>query len=150
LREKGRGFHMNAIVEMANQSAERIRKISEGGYREIPMKNARRIFAMEIQILNTAIRAYRLADKNRRAAGALQSLTTMNEASLIALGLDRSEIQNVIEKIFEKFNPCSEMVKKICKNRNAVEMDEALREMKLQSKLINTVVRAKGALKKAS
>jgi len=140
---------MNAIVEMVNQSAERIRKISEGGYNEIGMKDARRIFTMQIEVLSTAIRAYRAAAKNKRMVDALRTLNIIGGVSLIELGLDSSEIQNVIEQIIENINQCGETMKKIKENRRAVEMDAALREYKLQSKLFNVVIRAKVALKKA-
>lgn len=148
LREKGRDFQMNNIVEMMNQSTARMRKILEGNYNEIRMKNARREFTMQIELLSTAIRAYRTAAKNKKMADALQTLNIIGGVTLIELGLDDSEIQKVIEQTIEMINQCGEMMKKIKENRSTVELDAALREYKLQTKLFSVVIRAKGALKK--
>lgn len=132
---------MNTLVEMMNQSTARIGKIAEGDYNEFIMKTARRGFGMQIEILNTALRGYRSASKNKRMADTFQKMNILDGMSLIDLGLGDSEIENVTKHIIEKLDEGSKLMKKITENRSMIELEEALREYKLQSRLFNTVIR---------
>ncbi len=133
---------MNSVVEMMNQSTARIRKISEGGYNGFVMKGDRRVFRMQIELLNTAIRGYRAASKNKRIADSLQKMNIIGGITLVELGLGDSEIESVKKQVIEKIDQVDEVMKKIMENRSAVELDAAMREYKLQSMLFNIVIRA--------
>jgi|GEM_PF-6078613 len=127
---------MNTLVEMMNQSIARVRKISEGDYNEFVMKAGRKEFRLQIELLNTIIRGYLSAIKDK------SSMDAIFGTNLIDSGLGDSEIENVTRQINEKMDECSEMMKKIKEKCSTVELDASLHEYKLQLKLFNAAIRA--------